>query len=103
MGEYDLYDVLAELGYGLEPKTRIARAAAFDYKATDWLAGLPEPTSATLRALARQFARAGTEELEDPGVLKTPDVIAAGGLTALKMLGSPSEILRATKERLFSA
>jgi hypothetical protein len=51
----------------------------------------------------RQFARAGTEELEDPGVLKTPDVVAAGGLAALKMLGSPAEILLATKERLFSA
>ncbi len=103
MDDFDLYDVLAELGYGLEPKTRLARVGAFDYKAADWLAGLPAPTAATLRALARQFARAGTEELENPGVLSTPDVTAAGGLAALKMLGSPSEILKATKERLFSA
>jgi type I restriction enzyme R subunit len=103
MDDFDLYDVLAELGYGLEPKTRVARASAFDYKAADWLGSLPAPTAATLRALARQFARAGTEELEDPGVLSTPNVTAAGGLSALKLLGSPAEILVATKERLFSA
>ena len=55
------------------------------------------------RGHARQFARAGTEELENPGVLKTPEVVAAGGLAALKVVGSASEILRATKERLFAS
>ena len=103
MADFDLYDVLAELGYGLEPKTRTARADAFDYKAADWLADLPEKTAATLRALTRQFARAGTDELENPGVLQTPDVVAAGGLEALKLLGSAAQILRATKERLFAS
>jgi type I restriction enzyme R subunit len=103
MADFDLYDVLAELGYGLEPKTRKARAAAFDYKAADWLADFPPSTSATLRALARQFGRGGTEELENPGVLKTPDVVAAGGLSALRLVGSAAEILRATKGRLFAA
>ena len=103
MADFDLYDVLAELGYGLDPKTRVARADAFRYKHERWLAGLPPPTSATLEALARQFARAGTEELENPSVLSTPDVMAAGGLAALRLLGSPAEILRATKERLFAA
>jgi type I restriction enzyme R subunit len=29
MEDYDLYDVLADLGYGLDPKTRIDRADAF--------------------------------------------------------------------------
>lgn len=103
MADFDLFDVLAELGYGLEPKTRKARAEAFDYKARDWLDGLPPAAAATLRALARQFARAGTDELENPSVLHTPSVKAAGGLPALKLLGTPAEILRATKERLFAA
>jgi len=103
MRAFDLFDVLAELGYGLEPKTRVARVDAFDYKATDWLADLPATTATTVRALVRQFARGGTNELENPGVLQTPDVSAAGGLAALKLVGSPVEILRATKERLFSA
>jgi type I restriction enzyme, R subunit len=64
---------------------------------------LPATTAATIRALTRQFARAGTDELENPGVLKTPDVVAAGGLEALKLVGSAATILRATKERLFAA
>jgi type I restriction enzyme R subunit len=103
MADFDLYDVLAELGYGLDPKTRVARADAFRYKHSEWLAGLPATTSATLEALARQFARAGTEELENPGVLQTPDVVAAGGLAALRLLGSAAEILHETKRRLFAA
>ena len=103
MADYDLYDVLGELGYGLAPRTRPARAGAFTYKHRGWLAGLPRPTSATLQALAAQFARAGTDGLESPEVFQTPDVIRAGGLGALKALGKPADILRETKERLFAA
>ena len=29
MDDYDLYDVLAEVGYGLNPRTRVERADAF--------------------------------------------------------------------------
>ena len=56
MTEYDLYDVLAELGYGLAPRTREGRAEAFLYKHADWLSTLPRGTTATLKALAEQFA-----------------------------------------------
>ena len=103
MDDFDLYDVLAELGCGLDPKTRVARADAFDYKHAGWLADLPPATSATLCALAAQFALGGTDELEEPGVLQLPAVVAAGGLAALNALGSPAEILRETKSRLFAA
>lgn len=34
MNDYDLYDVLADLGYGLVPRTREDRALAFRYKQT---------------------------------------------------------------------
>jgi len=102
MVAFDLYDILAELGYGLDPKTRVDRADAFTYKHQTWLAGLPMRTAATVLALAHQFARAGTEELENPGVLQTPEVLAAGGLPALRLLGSPADVLLATKERLFT-
>ena len=47
MADYDLYDVLAELGYGLAPRTRVDRAAAFTYKSAGWLAGLPPQAAAT--------------------------------------------------------
>jgi type I restriction enzyme R subunit len=103
MREYDLYDVLAELGYGLAPRTRVERAEAFSYKHEGWLGGLPPKTGSTLKALAGQFARGGTEELENPQVFGTPEVVRAGGLDALKALGKPAEILTETKERLFAA
>jgi type I restriction enzyme, R subunit len=102
MMDYDLYDVLAELGYGLAPRTRVGRAEAFGYKHANWLAALPHETAATVKALAGQFARGGTDELENPYVFQTPEVVQAGGLAALKVLGQPSEVLRQTKERVFA-
>ncbi len=103
MADYDLYDVLAELGYGLSPRTRTDRAGAFTYKHEGWLSGMPAPTRATLEALAAQFARAGTDGLENPQIFQMPHVVQAGGLSALRSLGKPAEVLRETKDRLFAA
>jgi type I restriction enzyme R subunit len=103
MDEFDLYDVLAELGYGAAPRTRAGRAEAFTYKHREWLNGLPAKAAATLRALAAQFARGGTDELESPQVFDTPGVMKAGGLPALRPLGRPADAIRETKERLFAA
>ena len=104
MQDYDLYDVLAELGYGLNPRTRVERAEAFNYKHAGWLSALPRPTAETLQAIARQFAEGGTDGLESPHVFEMSDVIRAGGLEALKVLGKkPSEVLLETKERMFAA
>jgi type I restriction enzyme R subunit len=102
MGDYDLYDVLAEMGYGLTPRTRADRAAAFAYKHRVWLSLLPSQTADTLKAVAAQFARAGTDGLENPRIFETPAVKTAGGLPALKALGSPADILRETKMRMFA-
>lgn len=103
MGEYDLYDVLAELGYGMAPRTRTERAEAFSYKNATWLSSLPENTEQTIKALAAQFARGGTEELENPKIFQTPEVVKSGGLPALKSFGKPAEILHKVKEKVFVA
>lgn len=103
MLDFDLYDVLAELGYGLSPKRRAERAHAFTYKHESWLASLPEKAAATLKALASQFSRTGTDGLENPQIFQTPEVVHAGGLDALKILGRPADILHKTKERIFAA
>ena len=103
MNDYDLYDVLGELGYGLAPRTRVQRAEAFTYKHAGWLSGLPSDTANTLKALAAQFARGGTDELENPHVFQTPEVVHAGGLDALRTLGKPADVLRKTKEKVFAA
>jgi type I restriction enzyme R subunit len=103
MAAYDLYDVLAELGYGAAPRTRAERADAFTYKNESWLNEMPPSTSATIKAVAAQFKRGGTDELESLHIFQTPEVIRAGGLAGLRQYGTPSEILSQTKERMFAA
>jgi type I restriction enzyme R subunit len=102
-GEYDLYDVLAELGWGMNPRTRHDRTLAFTYKHEDWINALPKQAAATIRAIASQFERGGTDGLENPQIFQTPEVKAAGGLASLQAAGKPSDLLRETKTRMFAA
>jgi len=101
--EYDLYDVLSQIAYGMAPKTRQERVEALQYKHADWFQSLPPQTGDTLMTLAQQFAKGGTEELENPYILSAPEVRKAGGLEALKVLGEPKDIITETKRRLFAA
>ena len=101
--DYDLYDVLAELGWGMNPRTRRDRAIAFTYKHEDWINALPRPAAATIRAIASQFERGGTDGLENPHIFQTPEVRDAGGLAALQLAGNPRDILIETKTRMFAA
>lgn len=101
--DYDFYDILAEIGFGSAPKRREERVFAFEYKHKKWLDGLPQETKNALIALVKQFEKGGIEELENPLVFQTPDVIKAGGLGALKILGEPQEIILETKRRLLAA
>jgi type I restriction enzyme R subunit len=103
MKEFDLFDVLGELGYGLNPLTRTDRAEAFAYKYAEWLKGLPQQTAATLQVIASQFGRGGTEGIENPHIFQIPEVIKAGGVAALSKLGEPADVLRETKVRMFEA
>ena len=103
MDDFDLYDVLAEVGYGQAPKTRVDRAGAFEYKNEDWLSNMPGPTAGTVRAIASQFARGGTDDLESPQIFSTPEVAAAGGLVALREYGPPAQTVAETKRRMFGA
>lgn len=101
--DYDLYDVLAELGWGMNPRSRHDRTLAFTYKHEDWMNSLSERAAATIRAIASQFERGGTEGLENPLIFQTPEVRAAGGLAALQMAGNPRQLLSETKTRMFAA
>ncbi len=103
MDDFDLYDVLADLAYGMSARSRSDRAEAFSYKNGNWLSAMPTPAASTVQAIASQFARSGTDALENPHIFNTPEVHTAGGLSALKTLGKPAEVLRETKERMFAA
>ena len=103
MEDYDLYDVLADVGYGQAPKTREDRAAAFEYKHQSWISAMPHPTANTVRAIASQFAKGGTDNLENSQIFSTPEVAAAGGLRALRDYGEPRTVVDETKRRMFAA
>jgi hypothetical protein len=91
------------LGWGMNPRTRHARTLAFTYKHEDWIDALPAKTAATVRAIAGQFERGGTEGLENPQIFHTPEVKSAGGLAALQIAGNPRQLLIQTKTRMFAA
>lgn len=103
MTEYDLYDVLIDIAYGVAPQTRAARAFSFSYKQRTWLNSLPEQTKAVVLAIAAQFGHEGTEALENQQIFSVKTVIAAGGITALKLGGDPADLIAETKQRLFAA
>ena len=103
MEDYDLYDVLADVGYQQSPRTRVDRAETFTASNSDWLDAMPDAAARTIRAIASQFAIGGTEELENLGIFQTPAVRLAGGTSALNEYGDAAQTYTETKRRMFSA
>jgi type I restriction enzyme R subunit len=105
MDAYDLFDVIAAVAYGVKPRTRAERAAQLgrDDQGPEWLIKLPQPSVRVIRAIARQFEKAGTDALETDQLWSAGEVKAAKGLAALKQGGDPAKLLRRTKETLFAA
>lgn len=103
MTDYDLFDVLGAAAYGLDPKSRRARAEAFDYKAGPWLDKLSPAASGVLRAVVSQFGGGGTDALENPTIFQLPAVIAAGGFAALQASGDARAMVTDAKRRVFEA
>lgn len=103
MEEYDEFDVLAALAYGIQPLTRTQRAAQFDGEHPAWLVQLPPPTAKVIRAIVRQFERAGTDGLDSNQLWQTPELRPLKPVAVLKQAGNPAELLRKTKETLFAA
>lgn len=103
MNDYDLFDVLAQLAYGLAPRTRSDRALAFRYKQEDWLDRLPPATRAAVLAVADQFGKGGTDDLENVYIFQIPEVQKAGGIAALARAGDPAKVILETKQRIFAA
>jgi type I restriction enzyme R subunit len=101
--DYDLYDVLAELGYRVKPRKRLDRSLAFRFKNESWLDTMPSPARGVILGIAGQFERSGTDALESREIWRVPDIQKAGGLAALRGLGKPMDALHDAKTRLFSA
>ena len=104
MNDFDLFDVLGQLGYDLPPLTRMSRFATFTQQHTDWLKSMPLKSARTVEAIAQQFVYEGTDGLENQQLFQVPSVMSAGGLPALKLVGrKPGDVLQEMKIRLFAA
>ncbi|HMF12876.1 MAG TPA: type I restriction-modification enzyme R subunit C-terminal domain-containing protein [Gemmataceae bacterium] len=103
MDDYDLFDVIASAAYGVEPMTRAERVARFGPPGPAWLADLPEPAGRVIRAVARQFEKAGTEALETLELWNVDEVKREKGIAALRQGGDAAELMRKTKEEIFAA
>lgn len=101
--DYDLYDVLAELGYKVKARTRLDRSLAFRFKNEPWLDAMPSPAKGVILGIAGQFEKNGTDALENREIWRVPAIQKAGGLAALRGLGKPMKALHDAKTRLFSA
>ena len=100
MEDYDLYDVMADLAYGLAPRDRLD---AFSYKNREWLGSISEGASEVIRAIASQFAKGGTDNLENPQIFQLPEVVQVGGVAALRQYGNPQVAYAETNLRMFTA
>lgn len=85
--ECDLFDLFAEIGFGVLAKTRGERVLAFDYKNKEWLMSLPGDSANVIKALAKQFEENGIEELESPEIFDVVEIKRAGGIKALAKTG----------------
>ncbi len=102
--ECDLYDIIAQLGFGAAPKSREERSGAFKLWHKSWLRQFPEPARKVLLGIAGQFAQGGIEELETKHLFDAKEVKKYGGLKVLLNIPNyqPSQIIEETKLRLLA-
>ncbi len=101
MTEFDLYDFFGHHGYHARALKRTDRGNLYITGNAGWFSGMDGKAAVVLKGLGHQFAQGGTEALETPALWEVPDIKMAGGLTALKQLGKPVDVMHEAKGRLF--
>ncbi len=98
----DHYDLFAHHGYRAQALKRVERRDAYLSAHMPWFASVDEKAAIVLRSLGQQFGAGGTEALESEQLWEVPEIRRAGGLAALKALGTPADVMRDAKTRLFT-
>jgi type I restriction enzyme R subunit len=101
MGDFDLYDFFGHHGYQAKALKRIERGKLYISNNDSWFNGIDSKAAIVLKGLGHQFSQGGTEALETPSLWDVPEIKLAGGLTALKKLGKPVDVMHEAKGRLF--
>ncbi len=101
MNDYDMFDFFGHLGYKARALKRTERGSHYISENQSWFAGMDKNAAIVLKAFGYQFSLDGTEALETPALWQVPEIKAAGGIKALKILGAPNDIIKEAKGRLF--
>lgn len=101
MNDFDLYDFFSKHGYHARALIRPQRGAEYINANTAWFANMDAKAAIVLKGLGHQFALDGTEALESSALWEVPEIKLAGGINALRVLGSPAQVMHDAKMRLF--
>jgi type I restriction enzyme, R subunit len=103
MVDFDLFDLFAHHGYHARALKRPDRNRAYLTANQGWFDAVDAKAATVLKGLGHQFELGGTEALETMALWEVPEIKLVGGLTALKSLGKPVDVMRDAKGRLFAA
>jgi type I restriction enzyme R subunit len=103
MNDYDMFDFFGHLGYKAKALKRTERGSHYISENQTWFDGIDKNAATVLKAFGYQFSLDGTDALETPALWQVPEIKAAGGINALKILGAPNDFIINAKERLFRA
>lgn len=101
MVECDHFDLFAHFGYRERALKRRERESAYLTHEAPWFTSVDSRAAIVLRGIGHQFGAGGTEALESELLWDVPEIKQAGGLTALRVLGKPADVMREAKTRLF--
>ena len=91
----------AHHGYHAQALKRQERGQVYIDQNLPWFKDMPTDTAIVLKGFGHQFSLGGTDALETPSLWDVPEISRAGGLTALKKLGLPAQVILDAKQRLF--
>jgi type I restriction enzyme, R subunit len=103
MNDYDMFDFFGHLGYKAKARKRTERGSHYIAENQTWFDGIDKNAATVLKAFGYQFSLDGTDALETPALWQVPEIKAAGGINALKILGAPNDVIMNAKGRLFRA
>lgn len=103
MREFDLFDFFGHHGYKARALRQLERGELYLSSNESWFASMNQNAATVLRSFGNQFAYGGTEALETTALWDVPEIKMAGGMNALRSLGSPTQIMLDAKGRLFGA
>jgi type I restriction enzyme R subunit len=101
LGDCDHFDLFAHYGYREKALKRPEREAAYLLKNEAWFVSVEPKAAVVLRGIGHQFGMGGTEALESDMLWEVPEFKKVGGLSALRSLGKPVDVMREAKARLF--